>query len=360
MKAKKVLKVTGLTLLVVLIVGLSIFGIGAWQMFGDKVKAAQSVHAIGEDLYYLEYQGDYGFDAFLQQGGAASDAAMGTYIATFLSGGMIAEASLPIESAQFGCSALSVQHADSGMLFGRNFDFSPACRAIIVHTIPENGYESYSTSNLNFLGFGEGWKPEGMQNQYMALAAIYVPLDGMNEKGLCVADLICGDAEETHQQTERADLTIVSAIRLLLDKAANVDEAIALLAQYDINSSIGTSHHLAIADAAGKAVVVEWINNEMIVTETAVVTNHYLSAGEKYGVGNEESHARYAKLLTAAEKNNYQMNTDALRDMMQSVSYDAWTQWSIVYHQQDLALDFYWQHDFATPHRFTMQGATCP
>ncbi len=350
MNTKKLLKVTGVTLLVLLVVGLTIFGIGAWKIFGDKVKAAQTVHAIDDNLYYLEYHGDYGFDDFLQQGGASSDAEMAQYIATFLSGGFMAEANVNLAAAPFACSALSATH-ENEVLFGRNFDFTPSCQGIILHTIPENGYESFATCNLNFLGFGEDWKPEGMPNQFMALAAIYVPLDGINEKGLCVADLICGDAEETHQQTERADLTTVSAIRLLLDKAANVKEAIELLKQYDMHSSIGTSHHLALADEGGESVVVEWVNNKMIVTPTKVVTNHYLSAGEKFGVGNEESHKRYATLLEAQQGVTKQ---EELKNIMQNVSYEEYTQWSIIYNQSNKSFDFYWQRDFTTPHRFAI------
>ena len=55
------------------------------------------------------------------------------------------------------------------------------------------------------------------------VAAIYVTLDGMNEKGLMVADLMAGDKEQTNQQTEKPDLTTTTAIRLLLDKAATVE-----------------------------------------------------------------------------------------------------------------------------------------
>ena len=113
-----------------------------------------------------------------------------------------------------------------------------------------------------------------MAERMQSLAAIYVPLDGMNDQGLVVADLIAGDSEETRQQTEKPDLTTTTAIRLLLDKAADVDEAIALLGQYDMNSSIGSAHHLSIADAGGKSVVVEYVNDEMLVTETKEVTNH--------------------------------------------------------------------------------------
>ena len=236
-------------------------------------------------------------------------------------------------------------------LMGRNFDWEK-CNAIIVHTVPDNGYESISTCNIEFLGFGEGWKPEGMVNQYMALAAIYVPLDGMNEKGLCVADLINGDEEETHQQSGKADLTTVSAIRLLLDKAATVDEAIALLSKYDMNSSIGTAHHLAVSDADGNSVVVEYVNNEMVVTKTPIVTNHYLSDGEKFGIGNEESHKRYDTLLSIWQNNGGIMEAETLQEVMEVVSYPDITQWSIIYDKTNRTVDFYWQRQYDAVHHF--------
>ena len=230
---------------------------GAWSMFGEKLTAANSVKKLEEGLYYMEYKGDYGFDSFLDKGGAASEAAMADYIVSFLSNGFTKNTTSTVPQ-NFGCSTLS-----KDTLMGRNFDWpGNDDSAMIVHTKPKNGYEAYSTCWLGFLGFGEAWKPEGIANQYMSLAAIYVPLDGMNEKGLCVADLVNGDAEQTHQQTDKVDLTTNSAIRLLLDRAATVDEAITLLEQYDMNSAIGMSHHLAISDAKGRSVVVEYVNND--------------------------------------------------------------------------------------------------
>lgn len=340
---KKTMKIIGI-ILTVLLAGFLIILAGAWSMFGQKVKAAQSVQKLEDGLYYMEYEGDYGFDAFLEKGGASSEAAMAAYVTSFLSNGFVKSSPNPAPQ-NFGCSTLTVNS-----LMGRNYDWggSDGC-AIIVHTKPENGYESYSTNWLDFLGFGENWKPEGFSNQYMALAAIYAPLDGINEKGLCVADLINGDNEQTHQQTDKADLTTSTAIRLLLDKAATVDEAVTLLEQYDMNSAIGMSHHLSISDATGRSVVVEYISGEMIVTETPAVTNHYLSAGEKYGIGNSESLARLEKLL--------EMSTGigCAEDMcsaMEAVSYPNETRWSIVYDMDARSLDFYWHQQFDTPHHF--------
>lgn len=315
-------------------------------MFGEKVTAAQSVKKLEDGLYYVEYKGDYGFDTFLENGGASSEVAMAEYIMSFLSGGFMKSSTDPV-SQDFGCSTLTVNG-----LMGRNFEWEGSDgSAIIIHTIPQTGYESYSTCWLDFLGFGENWKPEGFANQYMALASVYVPLDGMNEMGLCVADLVNGDDEQTHQQTDKIDLTTNSAIRLLLDQAATVEEAIKLLEQYDMNSAIGMSHHLAISDASGRSVVVEYIKNEMIITETPIVTNHYLSDGEKYGIGNQESLSRYDKLM---EMSSDITNNENMRDTMEAVSYPDITQWSIVYEPQLKSFDFYWNMQFKQPHHFEM------
>lgn len=338
-----------LSIFVVLLLAVLVLLAGAWSIFGDKIKAAQSVSKLEEGLYSMEYKGDYGFDAFLEKGGASSEAAMAEYIASFLSGGFAKGGTAP-GPKNFGCSTLSVNS-----FMGRNFDWEGAeGNAIIIHTKPRNGYASYSTCWLDFLGFGKAWKPEGFANQYMALAAVYVPLDGINEKGLCVADLVNGDDEQTHQRTDKADLTTSTAIRLLLDKAATVEEAIVLLEQYDMNSAIGMAHHLAISDGTGRSVVVEYIGGEMIVTETPAVTNHYLSEGEKYGVGNQESINRFGRLM---EIRTGITDGENMRDAMKAVSYPGITRWSIVYDPGAKAFDFYWNRQFDNPHHFCLENS---
>lgn len=351
----KVIKKVLLILLLVILLIILIFLAGAWSIFGEKVKAAGTVKEIDKNLYYMEYKGDYGFDAFLEQGGASSSAEMAVYITDFLSGGFMSKAPT-MGKMNFGCTAYTVKTGEGGALMGRNYDWDGENGiAMVIYTEPKNGYASYSTCWLDFLGFGNGWKPEGMANQYMSLAAIYVPLDGINEKGLAIADLMAGDDEQTNQKTDKVDLTTTTAIRLILDQAATVDEAIELLEQYDMNSDIGRGHHLAISDASGRSVVVEYIDNVMYVTETNVVTNHYLTEGEKYGVGNDESHARFEKVMVMDEEAGSIMDAQQLRDAMQNVSYEKETQWSIVFDMENRTMDFYWQRQFDSPHHFEIK-----
>ena len=88
------------------------------------------------------------------------------------------------------------------------------------------------------------------------LAALYAPLDGMNEAGLAVSVNLIEDSDNIEQDTDKPDITTTTAIRLLLDKAANVDEALDLLRQYDLHSSMGMMIHFALADSAGRSVAV--------------------------------------------------------------------------------------------------------
>ena len=53
-------------------------------------------------------------------------------------------------------------------------------------------------------------------------------------------------------------ITTTTAVRLLLDRAATVDEALDLLARYDMHHAIGSAFHFHIADASGTSAVVEW------------------------------------------------------------------------------------------------------
>ena len=342
-----------------IVILLAVFAAGAWSMFGTFITAANSIEKLEDGLYAMEYTGDYGFDDFLAQGGAASDGEVANYLVSFLSRGFYKVES-DVQTGQFGCSTICTRDEHGTVFFGRNYDWE-VCTAMLVHTVPEDGYESFSTCCLDFLGFGEGYTPDGsMMDRMQTLAAIYVPMDGMNEKGLMVADLMAGDHEETHQQTEKANLTTTTAIRLLLDRAADVDEAIALLGQYDMNSSIGSAHHFSIADASGKSVVVEYVDGEMLVTQTKVVTNHYLADSRKQGVGSEQSHLRFdtlsahtgpadamgvRELLKSVAQKNYPQAED---------SYEK-TMWSIVYCPEGRCADFYFAENYEHQYGLLLQ-----
>ncbi|MFR1297633.1 MAG: linear amide C-N hydrolase [Coprobacillus cateniformis] len=129
------------------------------------------------------------------------------------------------------------------------------------------------------------------------MAAPYAPLDGLNEKGLSIGVLLIPD-EATNQQTDKIDITATTAVRLVLDKASTVDEAIEFLKQYDMHSSAKSAYHFQIADANGKSVVVEYINNEISLVKDdksyQMATNFLLTPGD-YDFGHGQD--RYEKMI---------------------------------------------------------------
>lgn len=350
----------------ILLIVLVLIFTGAFYIFyriRTGIHTAVDVRKLEDGFYYMEYNGDYGFDRFLEQGGGSSDLDVAKFVAKDLFGGLLYPKFL---GGKFGCSTLSARNAEGGMMFGRNFDWME-CTAMIVKSKPVNGYASVSTVNMDFLDLGVEYNPDKFLSKVTSAASLYAPMDGVNEKGLCVAVLMINDPAVTQQNTGKPAVTTTTAVRLLLDKASDVEEAVRLLEQYDMNSSAGMMLHFTLADASGRSVAVEYVNNEMTVTETPVVTNFYLTPGEKYGIGTEQSHTRYNMLMERLEEQPA-MDIEDMKDAMKSVSKNNFTaphtgtadnfestEWSIVYSQDSGEIRYYHRENYDSYHSFSLQ-----
>ena len=344
---KKVFKIALFSVLGLVVV----IGVLMWMEFGPLVKGALSAEKIDDALYYMEYRGDDGFDALMEKGGGASAEVLKAHIINFLSKGHY-KTDLENKKADYGCSALTVRTPDGGVMMGRNFDFTSAI-GVVLHTIPDRGYETITTFNVAFFGFGEDYKPEGFTNQYLALSSLFFALDGINEKGLAIADLMAGDTIETHQQTNKPDLTTTAAISYLLKNAANVDEALELLRGIDMHSDIGSAHHYAMADASGRHVVVEYVDNEMVVVESSAVANHYLCEA-KFNVGLIEGDDRYDRLCKRYNETGGVMDEKQLTEAIASVSQPKrkgflGTAWTMVMNLSQPSVTYYSRRHFDKP-----------
>lgn len=296
-------------------------------------------------LSTVRYDEDYGFDQFIDRGGASSDEELVSFISEQILSGKV---SLVVNQDVFGCSTLAVKGKDDYM-FGRNFDWQE-CDAMVVMSESPNTYASISTVNMDFISSGTPIDINNLPTQLRTAVALYAPLDGMNEKGLSVSVNMIQDNSSIEQNTDKPDLTTTTAIRLLLNKAADVDEAVSILEQYDLHASMNMMVHFAISDASGKSVVVEYINDQMIVTETAVVTNFYLSEGEKFGIGTNQSHERY-QILTDAIQNSSIQSMDDVKNALDSVSKDNFgefesTEWSIIFNQSSGEVRYYHRENY--------------
>lgn len=321
------------------------------------VSISSEIQELKSGFSAVRYEGDYGFDRFLEQGGVDSDQA----VLEFLRREFFTEAeNVIMDTGFFGCSTLSVENTEGGYLFGRNFDWQ-TCNALVVTTYPETGYASISTVNLDFIRQGAGSAAGFLSDDMLTVAALYAPLDGMNEKGLCVSVNMIQDGASIGQNTEKPDITTTTAVRCMLDRAATVEEALDLLEQYDLHASMNYMVHFAIADSSGNSVAVEYIDNEMIVIPTPVLTNFYLAEGYKQGIGTQQSRTRF-EILTEILTENQAMTHTQVRDALDSVSKDNFgefesTEWSIVFDQSALTAAYYHRENYEDAYIFQISKA---
>ena len=206
--------------------------------------------------------------------------------------------------------------------------------ALLVWTKPRKGYASISMVNLAFAGYGAGNLPvPGRASSFLTVAAPFLPFDGMNEKGVAMALLAVPKADPP-KLPGRVSLNTTTAIRLVLDKAASVDEALALLGRYNLYFSGKVECHYLIADRSGKAVVVEFQDGKMeVVPQTksyAIATNFIMLPGRILGEGGDEF-VRYDRLDALLRASGGVIaEGDAMR-ALDSVHSAKYTQWSVVY-----------------------------
>jgi len=289
----------------------------------------------------ISFSGDDGLDAFLAHGGNSTDSGLIDFMTNYHH----LDYEIEFSGVQFGCSSFSVPKKDGqGYYFGRNLD-DVYTDSLIIVSHPSNGdYSSISTSNIGHYRRKDG-KP--FTDDGLRIIGLYGGLDGLNEKGLTVSVNVIPPLEEANQETPKADITIPVAVRLLLNKASNVQEAIDLLKNYDMHAMLGqVTVHIAITDNSGKAVVVEYVNKEVNVVESAINENFYLSKEvDDTQVYPVEYRVRYQIIQKALEENPT-MDFNEVKQTLMSTSQNVPeaftdTEWTVIYDKNDIEATYY-------------------
>ena len=306
-------------------------------LFRHELKTLNTLKQRESGVYTMTYDGDYGFDEFLKTG-AKSDSDIEAFVTERLLKGL----PLKINVTGAGCTAFVSRNEDGDVIFARNFDFTYS-PFVQVHTNPDNGYASVSTVNLSFAGYDKDNLPTsgiGFKN-FLTLAAPFLPFDGMNEKGVCMALLAVPEAELKFSP-DKITLNTTTAIRLVLDKAASVDEAVGLLKNYNIYFSGDVDCHFLIADSTGKSVLVEYYDGEMQVveakTEYQIASNFIAYKDLKIGEGYTEFE-RYNTVEKVLKENKNVITMTECEKLLNKIGvyYEETDklQWSVVYNLTD-------------------------
>ena len=301
----------------------------------------------------VNYLNNYYLDDIIEKGAADINQMKPIIIEKF---GNIFNFSKLNESTKYGCSCFNVRDSYGHNLFGRNFDF-PEDTNIILWTKPKGGYRSITFSDGKYIGFKHN---DSIAHNNLLLAP-YIPMDGMNERGLSIGGLFLRN-NPTHQNKQgQSHLIGTVMMRGVLDNCANVQEAIKFFESHNMNDIVEWANHYIITDAKGDAVVIEYWNNEMIVVKpnnfakSMYVTNFYLSHPEYPEKIGED---RYEIIEQNLKHTNYTMNSSATMDVLRQARTEAVqmpTLWSNVYDTKSLKLVTAFKMDYKTLYNFDVK-----
>jgi hypothetical protein len=359
--------------------------IAVFCIWGGEIASIRSISSVGGNpyLYQMEYKASYDLDDLVAKD-IDENAELLDYVVDRIGKGIpIKMKSAQVaddngELATFNCTSFQARKADGeGFWYGRNYDYFKNPTMVTV-SHPKKGYASIAVSDMSHFGYSLEKLPVSLGKKLSCLAAIYAPVDGINEKGLCTS-IMALPKQASQQQTEKHDVGTTLIMRLWLDRCATVEEALALLETVDVrhDAAVGSGYHYMVADAAGDCAVIEFDREDgwktMIVRKAPdakymLVTNHLLS--EKYYtaepdiyVGNPHSKSwwRYETASAYLDAHDGTLTHDQAQECLALVHWKdlQWetgqiedTQYSNVYDQSAITLSLRNWNDYETTHRF--------
>ena len=259
----------------------------------------------------------------------------------------------PDDVNAWACSLFAALGDQETAVYGRNFDWNHS-PALLLFTNPPGGFASVSMVDIAYLVPEE--KQDHLADLPLAeraelLAAPYWPFDGMNEHGLVVGMAAVQDSQ-VPQEPGRDWIGSLGIIREMLDHARNVDEAIAVMGKYNISMEGGPHIHYLLADASGRAVLVELYSGELRQIRNSepwhAATNFTLSAV----AGDRNGHCqRYDTLTQRLAETQGKLTQIQAMDLLSAVSQTG-TQWSVVYGIASGSISIVMGREYANPHLF--------
>ena len=384
MKASCFFKKLGLFLLGLIVVLASVVAL----IWGREIASINTIEKVdGNDyLYTMQYKAKYDLDDVI-----ASDLDSNPLLLNYIAGKIAKGLPLKLKSSQvasegeemavFNCTSFQAKNSEGdGFLYGRNYDYfkNPT---LVTFSYPKNGYASIGVSDMSHFGYKVDKLPTSFFSKILCLAAIYAPVDGINEKGLCTS-IMALPKQPSQQNTGKHKVGTSIIMRLFLDRCATVDEALELVSQLDIchDTAVGSGYHYMVADANGDCAVIEFDKEEgwktMVVRKEAgensmLVTNHLLSP--KYyteipdqSVGNMHSRSwwRYETAGAFLKEHNGVLSREDAQECLSRVHWKdlLWddgvtvedTQYSAVYDQSSKELFIRDWSDYDSTHHFKL------
>ena len=305
-------------------------------IFWSEIRDLSTLKRVDDyPLYKMQYRGDYKFDKYLEKGVTdnISDSVRRIFVPdsiwNFLETIKIVKDYSP-EPAN-SCSTVFTENKKGEKILGRNFDWINR-PIMLLETKPENGLSSFSMVDISYLGFHEKHLPDSFIGRSIPLiSSPYVAFDGMNEMGLAVGEMAVPNENMPKKEAGKITIGDTHSIRMILDKAKNVDEALVLLKKYNIEYPTLAWHYL-IADGEGNSSIIEYVDGEMVEIKKdrkfQICTNFIV-----YNKSEDEKQKlceRYKKAYKLLDEKDGDINELEMMQLLKDIS-QGHTMWSVVY-----------------------------
>ena len=289
----------------------------------DRLKTIHSLEKVDDfPLYVMYFFGDYNIPDYAPKGSVPPNQQIANQPGS---------PPLPL----WACTCFAAKTEKGSQPLGRNFDWG-SHPALLLFTDPPGRYSSVSMVDISYLGYSKSDDPQ--KNPGALMMSPFLPFDGMNEKGLAIGMMALPSANGPNDPKKRT-VNSLMIIRLMLDYAQNVDEAIAIMRNFNIDFQGGPPLHYFITDRSGKSAVVEFVDEKISV----LPNNHPWQAATNFiitGLSPETSRAscwRYKKVWETLENRPHMPNPREALSLLEDVSQGN-TIWSVVY--DTASLDF--------------------
>ena len=281
-------------------------------------------------LYVMKYRGGYFFDLFAEEGIDWS-----VYQKMYKAANPDA------------CTSLAALNPEGQAVFGRNFDWKHRA-SLLLFTDPPNGYASVSMVDLYYLGL-EGMQEIPWAKRFILLAAPYATIDGMNECGVAIAQNAVPH-RKFPKDPNKPTLLNSQIVRLVLDHAKDVDEALTLIRQYNIDFA-DVSVHFHIADVSGKSAIVEYLDDGISIVRGE--KNWQVSTNYLFSEPQQPDCWRYNKASESLAKEQGDITDVQAMNILQGTSQDS-TTWSVVYNLSTGGINLAMGKDYDQVHSFDL------
>ncbi len=312
--------------------------IALYAIFRTEINTIMSVKKISEKpAYEMTYHGDYALDKYLNTGVESWNELfdfvnenLGKGVGKYIYG-------------EHECSSFYAITPEGDYILARNLDTTVAIPSIIK-TNTKSGYKTIGVTNLNV----GGWSDSDPITKLTVISSPYFTFDGMNEYGVAASAMTVPISAKSDVDNSKIMIHDLTVVRVIIDKARSVEEAIELLSKYNIKMEEKYPSHYMIADSEGNSAIVEYIDGIMRVIEKTgnyqISTNFALYNNEKLQGYSSDRYKAFEKVLS---QTNGIISVEAALELLEENTVDGEAQWSVVYNlsKKTMAVEFYGDYE---------------